>query len=90
VLSATRAKTKIMTYKEQLIRGLLALGWKVDDTSASSKYKAFTSPFGEDQRLFVGSNGALRSGRVATQSHSIGDPQHQTSYYIKVLKAGGS
>lgn len=70
------------TIKDRLIAGLLALGWKQVE-GRSSKYTTFERP-GTNRRMFVGSNGALRIGRCATNSVSA----QQTQLYAECLKMG--
>lgn len=80
-----------MTYKQRLIRGLLALGYTQVE-SASRKYEVFQKLRSDDGsilcRLHVGKAGALRSGHTATNSRSIGTPDNQTTFYAGILKAG--
>lgn len=78
----------IMTYRERLIAGLKNLGWGVDEAD-KSKYTAFRKQ-GKQVRLFVGKMGALRAGRTASSSHSIGDPSNQTGKYLAILQASAS
>ena len=40
------------------------------------------------KKYFIGPNGALRTGKNVSTSHSIGDPSHQGSFYAFVLKKG--
>ena len=75
-----------MTYEQRLIAGLLEMGWQEDKTDRS-RYTAFRK-LGTDTRVFVGPSGALRTGRNASASHSIGDPSRKTAIYNKVLAAG--
>ena len=83
---------KQLTFKARLMQGLANLGWTQEPT-ASRKYVCFAPPAGYERhtgkgwRLFVGKNGALRSGRVASHSSSIGDPCDQTKFYRNVLAA---
>ncbi len=84
--SLHKRKNQMKTYQERLIAGLTAMGYKPDPTN-KSHYKAFVHPQ-SDGRLFVGTNGALRSGRTASSSHSVGDPSRQTGFYTKVLAKG--
>lgn len=74
-----------LTFKERLIAGLLALGWR-QDNSDRSRYTAFVNHGAP--KLFVGENGALRMGECASRSHSVGDPNRQTKFYTQVLEAG--
>jgi len=74
------------TYEERLITGLLALGWRVDTTDRSH-YSAFVKD-GQASKLFVGKAGALRVGRCASNSFSVGDPTNQATRYLTVLNAG--
>lgn len=73
------------TYKERLIAGLLALGWVKESVG---RYTVFTKADSLD-KMFVGEKGALRYGRCATKSISIGDPgTARHTMYAKVLEAG--
>ncbi len=69
------------TYQERLIAGLTAMGYKPIEHK-SGLYKAFIR---NGPRMFVGPNGALRTGRSASNSHSVGDPSQQTGFYSMVL-----
>ena len=72
------------TFKERLVVGLLVAGY-VEGQGLSRKYAVFAR-YGElNKKLFVGPNGALRSGRCATDSFSIGDPCNQTEAYKRFL-----
>lgn len=75
-----------MTYAERLTKGLLAMGWKIDHADRS-RYVAFTH-VGHKFKLFVGPNGALRSGRTASASSSIGDATRQNSFYKGIVQRG--
>jgi len=75
-----------MTFRERLIAGLLANGWK-EDKADKSRYPAFHNPE-HVKKLFVGKNGALRSGRCASKSQSVGLPVHQTELYKRILADG--
>lgn len=72
------------TYEQRLVAGLVVLGWA---EQPRGKYRVFTHPE-KECKLFVGSAGALRKGRVATESRSVGDPSNKTMYYLKVLEYG--
>ena len=72
------------TYKERLIAGLLALGWQEDKT-AKGRYTTFTKT--GHKKIFVGSNGALRQGRSASASRSMGCPASPGGFYRSVLSA---
>ena len=74
------------TYKDRLSAGLQALGWQ-QHRIQSSKYVAFTHPDYGELLLFVGNAGALRTGRCASDSVSIGDPTRQGKFYQRVLAA---
>jgi hypothetical protein len=76
-----------MNYKDKLIAGLLALGWKRDLNTRSAKYFAFFHP-DKQTLIFVGDRGALRMGDCASNSHSIGDPSNQTPVYKRILNGG--
>lgn len=75
-----------MTYAERLTKGLLAMGWKIDHGDRS-RYVAFTH-VGHKFKLFVGPNGALRSGTCASKSSSIGDATRQGSFYKGIVQRG--
>lgn len=75
------------TYQERLVAGLKAKGW-VADAGDRSKYQAFTHAEKPGRKLFVGPNGALRSGDCASRSFSIGDAARQSEFYTAVLAAG--
>lgn len=75
-----------MTYKERLIAGLKALGYS-EDPKNKSKYAAFVHPE-RNNKMFVGTAGALRSGTSASSSFSIGDPANKSKHYMIVLDAG--
>ena len=53
----------------------------------SMKYNAWHHP---DKKtvLFVGVNGALRSGDCASKSHSVGDPARHEGFYGRLLASG--
>ncbi len=57
--------------------------------ATTRKYKVFRLDVeGHDKALFfVGSHGALRRGRCATESYSVGDPNNQTGFYKRLLEA---
>lgn len=75
-----------MTFAERLRIGLRSAGYQ-PDPSDRSKYEAFTHPSYPGSKLFVGPNGALRQGRCATESWSLGDPTRRTPLYLKFLAA---
>ncbi len=75
-----------LTFKERLIAGLLAMGYVVDNTD-KSRYTAFVK-LGQKRKLFVGENGALRVGRCASKSFSLGDPSRLSDDYQRVLAVG--
>jgi len=79
------------TYKEKLCIGLEALGFK-RDLSDRSKYAAFTkgtATVAIQGKIFVGTSGALRTGRCASDSISVGDPTRMTPFYKLVLEKAG-
>jgi hypothetical protein len=84
VKSSNTMKTN--TYEARLIAGLISMGW-TQDLNDRSRYSAFVKA-GHQRKLFVGPNGALRSGHCASQSGSIGDSRRQSEFYLKVLAAG--
>lgn len=73
------------TYEERLVAGLTALGYP-EAKSSSSKFRAFKRVDG--RFYFVGRAGALRVGRVVSDSYSVGDPGNQTGLYSTALLAG--
>lgn len=75
-----------MTFAERLKNGLLALGW--EEAPTTSKYIAMKHKESTNF-LFIGKSGALRAGRVASSSVSIGDPTNRTDRYNNILKAAG-
>ena len=78
---------KTNTYHDRLVAGLTALGWH--QVPSHSHYIQFcSSQYGPNVCLFVGPSGALRKGRCASQSVSIGDATRQRTFYAKVLAAG--
>ncbi len=79
-----RKVTMSKTYQERLIAGLTAMGYKPIEHK-SGLYKAFIR---NGPKMFVGPNGALRTGRSASNSHSVGDPSQQTGFYSMVLARG--
>ena len=74
------------TFKERLIAGLKASG-AVEDPVGRSHYTELKRP-GEQSKYFVGAYGALRKGKCASRSRSIGDPSNQTQAYLKYLALG--
>ncbi len=66
--------------------GLTSLGWRLD-VNDKSKYEAYRKP-GDKHKLFVGPNGALRSGECASRSFSMGDATRLTPFYKSILEAG--
>lgn len=72
------------TFAERLATGLVLLGWT--ERKSRSRYREFEKP-GNFLKLFVGPEGALRSGAFASLSHSIGQPSNQTAFYRHVLLA---
>jgi hypothetical protein len=71
-----------MTYRDRLINGLTEQGWKLVPAQ-TTKYKVFKKD-GHDL-MFVGKMGALRMGRTATTSFSIGDPSNLTPAYKAII-----
>lgn len=65
-------------YHDRLVAGLKTLGFKEDYSSRSAKYTCLVHPTNAQSKYFVGRNGALRAGKCATQSYSVGDPSRQT------------
>ena len=74
------------TYEERLVAGLIAIGYSEDETKRT-KLRCFIKE-GRANKLFVGPNGALRSGKCATKSYSIGNPSDKNSFYLDLLKRG--
>jgi hypothetical protein len=74
------------TFKERLIAGITAQGWR-QDLNERSGYTSFIKA-GNKSKLFVGKSGALRLGECASRSFSIGDPTRQTPVYTSFLKDG--
>lgn len=56
-----------MTLHDQICRGLDRLGYP-REAGRSAKYTTFSDPTREGRRVFVGRLGAVRVGRIATQS----------------------
>jgi hypothetical protein len=77
---------KNKTYKERLIAGLKVLGYR-EIPAGSSKYAVFHKD-GLKNKLFVGKNGALRSGLRPSGSFSQGDAGNQSPVYQRILIAG--
>lgn len=77
------------TYERRLITGLICLGYK-ENAARRGKLRMFSIP-GNQFSLFVGPNGALRSGTCASQSRSIGCPRgFCTGAYKEILALGDS
>lgn len=76
---------KTKTYRERLIAGLKSMGYIAEQNR--SKYDAFVHTQ-RSNKLFVGSNGALRSGPSASNSYSLGDPANQSTLYKQILEKG--
>ena len=72
------------TYHDRLVAGLTAMGYKVVNNKSRYAF-LYTS---DKYKLFVGANGALRSGECATASHSIGQASSQSTFYKMVLVKG--
>lgn len=75
------------TFAERLIAGLTSKGY-VEDITDRSRYTAFTHTTEPARKVFVGKNGALRVGRTASDSISIGVPAGHSPQYKMVLAAG--
>jgi len=75
-----------VTYEQQLVQGLINLGY-TEDKSYKGKYRKFRKE-PHVASLFVGSRGALRIGRTASDSHSVGDPGNKTPSYMKFVASG--
>lgn len=71
------------TIKERLVAGLQAKGWQPCPKRTTSKLQAFEKA-GVRSVVFVGVNGALRSGRTASDSYSL----ERTAAYADVLSYG--
>lgn len=74
------------TFEQRLAAGLKATGWQ-EDPHGRSRFREFKR-HDKSFKFFVGPNGALRSGEVATRSYSIGTASNQTGFYRQVLAAG--
>lgn len=74
------------TLKQRLEAGLAVRGWHAAPAK-TSKYSVWradhTASF-----IFVGTSGALRIGRSASDSRSIGDPSNLTHLYSNILADG--
>ena len=73
------------TYAELLVTGLVQFGYA--EVPSKTKYRTFVKRGEVDSgmRLFVGPNGALRKGRIASESWSLGEPGNKTPVYVNVL-----
>ncbi len=58
------------TLKEQYRTALIKKGWKVCAKQASRKYLALEH-IDKEGKMFLGKAGAVRFGRVATQSYPV-------------------
>jgi len=76
-----------MTFKERLEAGLKAMGYR-EIPGVTRKYTTFVKDDESKRKLFVGKSGALRSGKCASGSFSLGDPSNQTAPYVRILKEG--
>lgn len=77
-----------MNFRDRLTKGLLALGFKQEQSK--SNMLVFSNHSKSPGMLyFVGPNGALRKGLCKSKSWSLGDPSIQTPFYESVLKASG-
>ena len=74
---------KSMTKREQLIKGLEAEGWTRDQWDRS-RYDAFVHPQVQGRKMFVGENGALRTGHCASESVSLS----HTGKYADLMAKG--
>lgn len=76
------------TYKERLAAGLKASGWKQAEGVSCAKYQVWTH-VDRGFKLYLGPNGALRSGYTVAESRSIGCPSgHQNVFYLHLLGTG--
>lgn len=75
------------TFKDRLEAGLLADGWSKDSPGTGYRTPGWTKP-GHSKRIFVGSNGGLRTGHNVSSSYSIGQPSCQGEVYKNLLKLG--
>jgi len=73
------------TYKERLVAGLLADGWRREQHTGA-KVPGYVKP--GMKKVFVGVNGALRTGSCKSSSWSVGDPTRVTVFYKKLLDLG--
>lgn len=71
------------TLEARLIAGLKAEGLFENDSERSGKYRSFFR-LGSNTKYFVGRNGALRVGLIASNSRSLDG----TGAYARVLAAG--
>lgn len=71
------------TFQERLIAGLHRRGFI--EYQSGSKYRSFTK---DGSTFFVGSRGALRTGRNASNSISVGEPSNQNKFYVELLVDG--
>ena len=70
------------TLKERLEAGLAQLGYKRVPERDTTKLRAWQKE--GERRVFVGVNGALRAGIIASESYSLS----YSPFYMKVLEAG--
>lgn len=75
----------VKTISEQLASGLEKLGWV--ECEDRSKYRAFVHP-NQTYKLFLGSHGALRAGKNASQSMSMGDSANRSTFWKRAFDAG--
>ena len=73
-----------MNWEAKLCIGLRVLGWQ-ELPEKRGKYRVFSNR--KETLLFVGSSGALRAGRCASDSFSIGCPAHQSGRFKAVIAA---
>lgn len=71
------------TIRQQLIDGLVAIGFKPHNDSPSRKYVTFVHPRPQGSFIYVGKAGALRAGRTVSTSMALSD-----DYRRRVLAAG--
>lgn len=72
-----------MNIADKLIIGLIVSGHT--EVDSKSKYRTFTHPKLGENKIFVGSHGALRKGPAASFSWSLGDATRQTAVYKNLL-----
>ncbi len=62
-----------MTHREAIIKSLLQRGYLQVPHRDTSKYTVFRKPEWLDTYLFIGKNGAIRHGRISSNSVPINE-----------------